>query len=98
MKRRLNIDPESLVPRLPRASDLKPFPTAKCIEYITPYEGDEAPAIRSVTASPDGQFMASGASDGYVRLWEVQTGRLLRSWDLSTMVADLVLDESAEEP
>lgn len=82
MKRRLNIDPESLVPRLPRANDLKPFPTAKCIEYITPFEGNETPTIRCVTASPDGQFMASGASDGCVRMWEVETGRLLRTWDL----------------
>ena len=96
MKRRLNIDPESLVPRLPRASDLKPFPTAKCIEYVTPYDGDEALAIRSVSASPDGQFMASGASDGYLRLWEVQTGRLLRSWSLSTTVSDLEDDPNGE--
>jgi len=40
MKRRLNIDPESLVPKLPKASDLRPFPTAKCIKYKTPYDGD----------------------------------------------------------
>lgn len=83
MKRRLNIDPESLVPKLPKASDLRPFPTAKCIEYKTPYDGDEAPVIRCVSCSPNGQFLASGASDGIVRLWEVETGRLLRSWDLS---------------
>lgn len=84
MKRRLNIDPESLVPKLPKASDLRPFPTAKCIEYKTPYgDEEEAPVIRCITSSPDGHFMASGASDGFVRLWEVQTGRLLQSWDLS---------------
>jgi ribosome biogenesis protein ERB1 len=83
MKRRLNIDPESLVPKLPKASDLRPFPTAKCIQYNTPYEGVTPPIIRCVTASPDGKFMASGASDGFVRLWEVETGRLLRSWNAS---------------
>jgi len=83
MKRRLNIDPETLVPKLPKASDLRPFPTAKCIQYKTPYEGDTAPMIRCVTSSPDGKFMASGASDGFVRLWEVETGRLLRSWNVS---------------
>jgi ribosome biogenesis protein ERB1 len=88
MKRRLNIDPESLVPRLPKASDLKPFPTAKCTEYKTPHEEGEAPPmVRCVTPSPDGQFMASGATDGYVRLWEVETGRLVRSWDISKLVA-----------
>ena len=86
MKKRLNIDPESLVPQLPKASDLRPFPTAKCIEYKTPYE-NEAPVIRCVTSSPDGRFMASGATDGFVRLWEVETGRLLRSWDLSSLTS-----------
>ena len=86
MKRRLNIDPESLVPRLPKASDLRPFPTAKCIEYKTPFEDDTVPMIRAVSPSPDGQFMASGATDGFVRIWEVETGRLLRSWDLSELV------------
>lgn len=97
MKRRLNIDPESLVPRLPNASDLKPFPTARCIEYITPYEGDRAPAIRCISSSPDGQFMASGATDGFVRLWETQTGRLLRSWDVSSLVTALDVAEATEQ-
>jgi ribosome biogenesis protein ERB1 len=98
LKRRLNIDPETLVPRLPRAQDLKPFPTVKCIEYLTPCNADEvAPVIRCVTASPNGQFMASGASDGYVRLWEVQTGRLLRSWNLATITKDLNSEATHDE-
>jgi ribosome biogenesis protein ERB1 len=97
LKRRLNIDPESLVPRLPRAQDLKPFPTAKCIEYMTPYDANEVPpTIRCVTSSPDGQFMASGASDGFVRLWEVRTGRLLRSWNISKIVEDLEAKDRKE--
>jgi len=95
MKRRLNIDPESLVPKLPKASDLRPFPTAKCIQYKTPCEGETPPIIRCVTASPDGQFMASGASDGFVRLWEVETGRLLRSWNAGK--AALLVQSEAEE-
>ena len=87
LKRRLNIDPESLVPSLPKASDLRPFPTSKCIEYETPYGKDEdLPMIRCLSVSPDGQFFASGASNGFVRLWEVQTGRLLKSWDISSLV------------
>ena len=97
MKRRLNIDPETLVPKLPKAQDLRPFPTAKCIEYTTPYEGDTAPVIRCVSPSPDGQYLASGASDGVVRLWEVQTSRLLKSWDVSSMVADFGKDEYDQE-
>jgi ribosome biogenesis protein ERB1 len=89
MKRRLNIDPESLVPKLPKASDLRPFPTAKCIEYTTKYEGDEAPLIRCLSPSPDGQYIASGSSDGVVRIWEVQTGRMLRSWNINELVKEI---------
>jgi ribosome biogenesis protein ERB1 len=96
MKRRLNIDPESLVPSLPKASDLRPFPTSKCIEYNTPYD-EEAPMIRCLSVSPDGQFFASGASDGYVRLWETQTGRLLKSWNLSKLINSGSSDDEKEE-
>jgi ribosome biogenesis protein ERB1 len=97
MKRRLNIDPESLVPSLPKASDLRPFPTSKCIDFETPYDGDEAPMIRCLTVSPDGQFLASGASDGYVRIWEVQTGRLLRSFNISKLVGATTGNDDDEE-
>jgi WD40 repeat protein len=41
-------------------------------------------------ASPDGQFLVSGDENGVVRLWEVQTGRLLRSWDLNDVVVGSV--------
>ena len=95
-KRRLNIDPESLVPQLPRASDLRPFPTTKCIRYIVPTndpttETMEVVPVRCLSASSDGQFLVSGDENGVVRLWEVQTGRLLRSWDLNDVVAGVAV-------
>ena len=90
MKRRLNIDPESLVPRLPRASDLRPFPTTKCIEY----KDGEVGAVRCLSVSPDGQFMVSGDEDGVARLWEVQTGRLMMKWDLADVIMKLAEKEN----
>lgn len=88
-KRRLNIDPESLVPQLPKASDLRPFPTTKCIEYCVPgRKQDDNVVVRCLSVSPDGQFLASGDEAGFVRLWEVQTGRLLKSWDLNTVISE----------
>lgn len=97
MKRRLNIDPESLVPKLPKASDLRPFPTAKCIEYKAETEDDTTPLIRCLSPSPDGQFLASGCSDGLVRLWEVQTGRLLRSWNLSRLMEEVGFIDATDD-
>ena len=34
MKRRLNIDPETLVPRLPKPSELRPYPNNLCIQFL----------------------------------------------------------------
>lgn len=65
-KRRLNIDPESLVPRLPRPRELKPFPNALCVEYK-----GHAASVRCIACSGDGQWMATGDDDGVLILWEV---------------------------
>ena len=104
MKRRLNIDPESLVPQLPKASDLRPFPTTKCIEYVVPESSnssdsdtDSSVVVRCLTISPDGQFLASGDENGIVRLWEVQTGRLLKSWNLMKEGVSLIGGEKKDD-
>lgn len=69
-RKRLNIDPETLIPKLPKAASLKPFPTEEAITY----EGHEG-MVKSISVSPDGQWLASGSSDKTVRIWEVSTGR-----------------------
>jgi len=112
MKRRLNIDPESLVPSLPKAADLRPFPTAMAVQFDTPAmtysvksaeeegeskEVEETAMIRCLSVSPDGQYLVSGASDGFVRMWEVQTGRLLRSWNIAALVLADKKDKEEEK-
>lgn len=78
--KRLNIDdPESLVPKLPKPKDLQPFPSAAAIRYL----GHVGP-VRSICTDLSGKFLASAGADGTVRLWEVQTGRWMRTWQVST--------------
>ncbi len=69
-KNRLNIDPNSLLPKLPRAEDLKPFPTV-CQTIFRGHEG----WVRSLEIDPSGCWLASGGNDGFVRIWELLTGR-----------------------
>jgi ribosome biogenesis protein ERB1 len=40
--------------------------------------------VRSVSAHPSGQWLATGAEDGTVRLWEVSSGRCCRHWSLGS--------------
>eukprot|EP00003_Mantamonas_plastica_P021156 TRINITY_DN341_c0_g1_i5.p1 TRINITY_DN341_c0_g1~~TRINITY_DN341_c0_g1_i5.p1 ORF type:complete len:980 (+),score=299.00 TRINITY_DN341_c0_g1_i5:4365-7304(+) len=80
-KRRMNVDPESLVPALPKAKDLKPFPTTLSIQYL-----GHSSKVRSISIHPTGQYLASGSEDHTVRLWEVATARCLRVWKFTREV------------
>jgi ribosome biogenesis protein ERB1 len=77
-RNRLNIDPESLLPKLPSPDELRPFPTT-CAVIFRGQEG----RVRSISVDPAGIFVASGGDDGYVRIWELLTGRQLWNVKLS---------------
>ncbi|OCL04629.1 ribosome biogenesis protein erb1 [Glonium stellatum] len=77
-RNKLNIDPESLLPKLPSPDELRPFPTT-CAVIFKGHEG----RVRSVCIDPRGIFLASGGDDGCVRVWEVLTGRQLWSAKLA---------------
>ncbi len=42
--------------------------------------------VRALAVDPSGQWLASGGDDGTLRLWEVRTGRCLRTWPLGGSV------------
>uniref|UniRef100_A0A667XPE3 Ribosome biogenesis protein BOP1 n=1 Tax=Myripristis murdjan TaxID=586833 RepID=A0A667XPE3_9TELE len=73
-KMRVNVDPEDLIPKLPKPRDLQPFPTTQSLVYR-----GHSGLIRSISVSPTGQWLASGSDDGSVRFWEVCSSRCLKT-------------------
>ena len=55
----INIDPESLKPKLPSRKDLRPYPNSCYLEY----KGHTG-AVTSVSPDCSGQWIASGISSG----------------------------------
>ncbi|KAG2183919.1 hypothetical protein INT44_008930 [Umbelopsis vinacea] len=83
-KNRLNIDPDSLIPKLPSPKDLQPFPTQQSISY----EGHTG-RIRCFSLDPIGLYMISGSDDQTVRLWEIATGRCLNTWTFDGVIQSI---------
>lgn len=92
-KKRINIDPESLKPKLPSRKDLRPYPTSCYLEY----KGHKGPVV-SISTDSTGQWIASGSSDGTVRIWEVETGRCIRIWELGESVRHVSWNPMPERP
>ncbi|OQO12148.1 hypothetical protein B0A48_02788 [Cryoendolithus antarcticus] len=76
---KLNIDPESLLPKLPDPAELRPFPDHRSVEYVG-HKG----RVRTIAIDPTGDYLASGGDDGTVRIWELSTGHLKQKVRLST--------------
>jgi len=74
-KMRLTIQPEDLVPTLPKPKDLQPFPQICSVTF----KGHKN-MIRTLSIEPKGQILASGSDDGTVKLWEVQTGYCFKTF------------------
>jgi ribosome biogenesis protein ERB1 len=72
--RRAKVDPESLIPKLPRPRDLQPFPSSQSIIYK-----GHTDIVHSVSVEPQGQFIVSGSEDCTVKFWEILNGRCWRT-------------------
>ncbi|XP_030921456.1 ribosome biogenesis protein BOP1 [Geospiza fortis] len=51
----VNVDPEDLIPKLPRPRDLQPFPTTQALIYR-----GHSSLVRTLSISPSGQWLVSG--------------------------------------
>ncbi|KAG5484731.1 hypothetical protein LSCM1_06552 [Leishmania martiniquensis] len=86
---RLVVDPEKLLPELPDPKDLRPYPEKLSFHY----KGHTA-TVRSVSVSPNGQYLATGCDDHLVRVYEVQTGRLMKRYDMGAPVQQVEFSPS----
>lgn len=73
-------NPEDLLPNLPDPSELRPFPEFQTLIY----EGHRA-YVRSISVNPTGTHFVSGDADGILKLWEISTGRCIRTWNFGEM-------------
>ncbi|KAM0856455.1 hypothetical protein ACQ4PT_049123 [Festuca glaucescens] len=92
-KKRINIDPESLKPKLPSKKDLRPYPRTCYLEF----KGHSGP-VRSLSVEATGQWIASGSSDGTIRVWEVETGRCLMVFNVGADVHRISWNPSPDKP
>jgi len=74
LRQRMNVDPDSLLPKLPSPKDLRPFPTHVAVTY----EG-HGDLVRGVAVDASGQWLATVSADQTLRIWEVASGRPFRT-------------------
>lgn len=79
---KLNIDPESLLPKLPNPDELRPFPTHEAGRF----HGHKG-RVRSLAIDPSGQYLATGGDDGTVRVWTLEPQREIWSVELGSDTA-----------
>ncbi|XP_051467353.1 ribosome biogenesis protein BOP1 isoform X1 [Apus apus] len=83
-KMRVNVDPEDLIPKLPKPRDLQPFPTTQALVYR-----GHSSLVRCLSVSPSGQWLVSGSDDGSVRFWEVSTARCMKTLPVGGVVKSI---------
>lgn len=78
---RLVVDPEKLLPELPNPKDLRPYPEklAFC------YKGHTG-TVRSMSVSPNGQYLATACDDHMLRVFEITNGRLMKRYDMGGVI------------
>ena len=74
-RKKLNMNPDDLIPKLPSPNSLKPFPNFKALRFL-----HGASNVRCVSISPDGAWVASGDEHGFVCLWEALVGCEIKRW------------------
>ena len=66
-RNKLNIDPDSLLPKLPDPDDLRPFPTKQQL-VLRGHKG----IVRALAVHQSGSHVASGGDDGKIVIWDLE--------------------------
>lgn len=90
-KKKLDMDPEALIPNLPKPSDLRPFPTAQNIQYR-----GHTSRVRAISVHPSGQFLASCGEKGEVIVWDVLSSRTLWRYQMPQFSDEKEADPAAD--
>ncbi|KAL7026113.1 hypothetical protein ACKWTF_013795 [Chironomus riparius] len=75
------VQPEDLIPKLPSSKDLQPFPTTQSMVYT-----GHTDIVRTMSMEPMGQYFVSGSDDHTIKIWEVATGRCIKTIDTKGVV------------
>lgn len=65
-------------------------------ERLGTYHGHQG-ALWTVDVDPTSTFLASGAADNTVKLWHIQTGKCLMTWDFNTAVKRVEFNEDGSQ-
>ena len=65
-------------------------------ERLGTYKGHQG-AIWTVDVDPTSTMIASGSADNTIRLWEIRTGRCLKTWDFPTAVKRVEFSEDVRQ-
>lgn len=65
-------------------------------ERLGTYHGHQG-ALWTVDVDPTSTLLASGAADNTVRLWDVKSGKCLKTWDFNTAVKRVEFNEDGSQ-
>jgi ribosome biogenesis protein ERB1 len=92
LRKKTQIDPNALMPKLPDPKELKPFPSLEAMSFVGK-GADRGVGHKSrvvaVSAEVNGLYLASGDETGNVIVWDVFTGRVLKQYAFNELVHDV---------
>lgn len=83
-KRKVHMDPDSLLPELPPPSSLRPFPS-----FPNVYYKGHSHRIRAIKVDMTGRYLVSGDESGLLLVFDVNTARILRRIQFEGKIASI---------